>query len=272
MTPPASTTRSPRSRAAKDTHLTSAEAIHAARDAAAEIAEGSRIGEHLGAVCEAERVVTHYFACTEFGYRDWRWAVTISRAPRSKKVTISEAELLPGEGALLAPPWVPWVDRLRPGDMGSNDVLPYRYDDPRLEQGFEVTGDDDVDQLAIFELGLGRPRVISREGRLNAAERWHRGPNGPSSAAARPHTRAGVPATCSGCGFFLLMAGALRREYGVCSNEWSPSDGQAVAINHTCGAHSETDQARRASEWPEDSPIFDNADVEFDANGRPTFP
>jgi hypothetical protein len=27
----------------------------------------------------------------------------------------------------------------------------------------------------------------------------------------------------------------------VCANEWSPSDGRVVTLDHGCGAHSETD-------------------------------
>src|SRR5688572_27802221 len=45
------------------------------------------VGAHLLAVAEGERVVTHYFDCTLPGYRGWRWAVTVARAPRSRTVT-----------------------------------------------------------------------------------------------------------------------------------------------------------------------------------------
>ncbi len=37
------------------------------------------------------------------------------------------------------------------------------------------------------------------------------------------------------------MAGALRRAFGVCANEWSPSDGRVVSLDHGCGAHSEVE-------------------------------
>ncbi len=43
------------------------------------------------------------------------------------------------------------------------------------------------------------------------------------------------------CGYYLPMAGALRRSFGVCANEWSPSDGAVVSLDHGCGAHSEID-------------------------------
>ena len=95
---------------------------------------------------------------------------------------------------------------------------------------------EDVDQFAVWELGLGRPRVLSAEGREAAASRWYAGGPGPSAPMA---TKA--PAPCATCGFFLPMAGALRAVFGVCANEWSPSDGSVVSLDHGCGAHSEVD-------------------------------
>jgi hypothetical protein len=29
--------------------------------------------------------------------------------------------------------------------------------------------------------------------------------------------------------------------FGVCANEWSPSDARVVSLDHGCGAHSEVD-------------------------------
>ncbi|GAA2823499.1 hypothetical protein GCM10020220_010010 [Nonomuraea rubra] len=86
---------------------------------------------------EGDRIVTHYFACLDRAYRGWRWAVTVTRASRAKKVTVSEAVLLPGSGALLAPEWLPWSERLRPGDLGVGDLLPTADDDDRLAPGFQ---------------------------------------------------------------------------------------------------------------------------------------
>ena len=137
---------------------------------------------------------------------------------------------------MLSPEWVPYAERLAPGDVGPGDVTPYLADDPMLVAGFEATGDEDVDQVALWELGLGRPRVLSAEGREVAAQRWYEGESGPTAAVA-----AKAPAPCSTCGFFVPMAGALRAVFGVCANEWSPSDGRVVSLDHGCGAHSEAD-------------------------------
>src|SRR5262245_6645147 len=89
------------------------------------------VGAHLGVRPEGDRLVTHYFDCTLPGYRGWRWSVTVARAPRSKHVTVCETVLLPGDAALLAPVWVPWQERLQPGDLVVGDLLPTTADDYR---------------------------------------------------------------------------------------------------------------------------------------------
>ena len=48
-----------------------------------------------------------------------------------------------------------------------------------------------------------------------------------------------APARCATCGFFVGLGGPLRAVFGVCANEWSPSDGHVVSYDHGCGAHSE---------------------------------
>lgn len=213
-----------------------AAAVDLAREALADIAEAGTVGDHLDLVMNEDRLGTHHFACTAPGYPGWRWAVTLARIPRSKTATVCETALVPGDGALLSPEWVPYADRLAPGDIGAGDVLPYKEDDPFLEQGFEATGDEDVDQMAQWELGLGRTRVLSAEGRDAAAQRWYDSDHGPDTPVAQK-----APAQCATCGYFLPLAGALRQVFGVCTNEWSPSDGTVVSLDHGCGAHSEID-------------------------------
>ena len=128
--------------AAKDRTLTSPAAVERAREALYEITEPLSVGEHTAAKLQAERLVTHLFECNLAGYDGWRWAVTMARPPRSRTATVCELELLPGEDALLAPPWVPWADRLRAGDVGRSDRLPKRETDERLEPGWEASGEE----------------------------------------------------------------------------------------------------------------------------------
>ena len=133
---------------ARDNVLTAA--VDLARAAAVEVAESPDVvGAHLGTVAEAERVVTHRFESLAKGYPGWEWTVTLARVPRGRTATVSEVNLVATEAAITAPPWVPWADRLRPGDLGPKDVLPYLEDDERLDQGYEATGED-ADRLAIW--------------------------------------------------------------------------------------------------------------------------
>lgn len=238
-------------------------AVDLARSAAVDIAEPGAVGEHVGVVMDGERLATHRFTCTSTAYVGWQWSVTLARAPRQKHATVCEAGLVPGEGAILAPTWVPYAERIAPGDLGAGDVLPYREHDPLLQQGFEATGDDEIDQLAVAELGLGRVRVLSPQGREAAAQRWYEGGHGPRAEVAEK-----APAACATCGYFLPMAGALRRTFGVCANEWSPSDGKVVSLDHGCGAHSEVDVTPLAS-VPIGEPIVDEYAVELVEIVRP---
>ncbi len=225
-------------------------AVEVAHTAAADVGEPGSVGEHLGAEAEGERVVTHYFGCLSTGYRGWRWAVSLTRAPRSRTVTVSEVHLLPAVDSVLSPQWLPWAERIAPGDLAPGMVLPKVEDDVRLEQGFEASGEEDVDAVALWELGLGRLRVLSMAGRDEAAQRWYQGAHGPRDPFAEQ-----ASAACNTCGFFLPMAGALRNVFGVCANEWSPSDAQVVSLDHGCGAHSEVDVEVRAEQV--DVPVLD---------------
>ena len=233
---------SPRSRTAPDPAC--AAAVDLARDAAVALAGTPGVGEYLGCVGEDERVVTHAFACNSSAYLGWNWSVTLVRASRSKIVTVDEACLQPGAGALLAPAWVPYAERLLPGDLGPGDLLPVAPDDDRLVPGWTGgfganPGDPDEGALGdlgeiVADLGLTRPRVLSMLGMDDAADRWVNGPGGPHVPLAEA-----APGHCSTCGFRVRMSGLLGQGFGVCANESSPSDGRVITFDHGCGAHSE---------------------------------
>lgn len=230
-------------------------AVDLAREFATEVADDDQaVGDHLGASEDDTRLVTHTFACNLPGYRGWVWAVTMSRAPRGKTASMVEAHLVPADDALLAPPWIPWAERIRPGDLEPSMTMPKIDDDPRLVPGYEVTAEDDEDTVAIWELGLGRERVLSPEGRTGAAERWHRGSHGPTAASAIASSQ-----PCSTCAFFVPLSGSMGQVFGACANEWSPSDGRVVSVDHGCGAHSQTDAEKQSSRWPASEPVIDTA-------------
>lgn len=228
-------------------------AVDLARAAAVESAGVMGVGEYLGAHADEERVLSHFFACTHPAYRGWRWSVTVARASRAKVVTLDEVVLLPGDGALLAQPWVPWAERIQPGDVTPGLLMPTPEDDPRLEPGYtggeQAADTDPADasqaRLLVAELGLGRERVLSRAGRDEAGQRWLAGGGGPDN----PMTKQ-APGVCETCGFFVRLQGSMGVLFGACANAYSPADGSVVSVDHGCGAHSSVPQEERAEELP----------------------
>lgn len=99
-----------------------AASVGVARTAIEGIAKASEIGEHLAARTEGDRLVTHLFESKLPGYVGWHWYAVLTRNSRSKVVTVSELGLLPSEGSILAPEWVPWAERVRPEDAQTEDV------------------------------------------------------------------------------------------------------------------------------------------------------
>jgi hypothetical protein len=207
-------------------------AADVARQAIVEFS-GETVGAYLGVAVEDDAAATHRFLTTMPGYQGWQWAVVVAAHPGADHVTVSEVVLVPGPTALLAPPWLPWDQRVQPGDLGPGDLLGTPPDDPRLVPGFLATGDPLIDDTA-REVGFGRRRVLSAFGRDDAAQRWHDGDHGPEAAMARATKR-----VCRDCGFMVPLAGALGAMFGVCSNELS-ADGQVVDFFYGCGAHSDT--------------------------------
>jgi hypothetical protein len=230
-----------------------AQAVGLARAAIEEMAGAGSVGGPVGMEAEQDRVVTHLFACLNPAYQGWHWAVTVSRASRSKVVTVSESALLPGPESILAPEWVPWRERLRPGDLGVGDILPTEADDERLVPSVSLEGDDGLaeaadDAVAAADvagaqagaepgdasLAPPRARVLSTAGRDEAAFRWYASEHGPKSPLAHA-----APGVCATCGFFVQLGGPLGRVFGACANTYAPDDGRVVSVDHGCGGHSE---------------------------------
>ena len=181
------------------------------------------------------RVETYLFEAHLAGYKGWRWCVTIAKVDKNSEPTICDVVVLPGPDALLAPEWVAYRDRIQPGDVGVGDIVPSSLDDTRLVPSVHsLIADEDLDAMQIFDLGLGRARVMSIEGRDQASKRWYESDRGPQSPIAQA-----APKPCSSCAFFVPISGSLRASFGVCANAISPEDARVVSVDHGCGAHSE---------------------------------
>jgi hypothetical protein len=181
------------------------------------------------------RVETYLFEAHLAGYKGWRWCVTIAKVDKKSEPTICDVVVLPGPDALLAPEWVAYRDRIQPGDVGVGDIVPSSLDDTRLVPSVHsLIADEELDAMQVFDLGLGRARVMSIEGRDQASKRWYESDRGPQSPIAQA-----APKPCSSCAFFVPISGSLRASFGVCANAISPEDARVVSVDHGCGAHSE---------------------------------
>lgn len=237
-----------------------AAAAQVALDAVVADAGEGAVGDHLGVVPEDGRVVTHRFACRLAGYVGWEWHVTLSRVPRARTVTVDEVVLLPGPHAIVAPAWVPFSERVRPGDIAPGVVLPTAPDDPRLDPGVTslpavaTLADLPVEAVAdlVADLGLLRARLLSLAGQDDADERWSDGPGGPADPIARA-----APHHCRDCGFRVPLTGRLGTRFGVCANVASPRDGAVVSLDYGCGAHSEIRGHGPAAQFSLGTPFYD---------------
>ena len=233
-----------------------------------DLAGADVVGDHAGVFADDERVATHLFTCLDRAYPGWRWAVTVSRASRAKTVTVSETGLQPGPESLLAPPWVPWSERVRPGDLGVGDLMPASEHDERLVPAALLDGDEgllDWDESAEMSLAdggssavaeadaavsahvreavpLGRSRVLSAIGRDMTAARWYNSEHGPGTPLARA-----APGPCLTCGFLTPLAGSLGQLFGVCANEFAPGPGRRETASECAPQPWSSDTTRPSS-------------------------
>ena len=82
-----------------------------ARASLLEITKPGNIGELIAQTTDDDGVITVRFVSVQEGYPGWQWNVSLAHV-EGYDPTVIEAELLPADGALLAPDWVPWSDRL----------------------------------------------------------------------------------------------------------------------------------------------------------------
>nr|WP_231587563.1 DUF3027 domain-containing protein [Corynebacterium comes] len=232
-----STSHRRRKSAQQRSPLLDARAVDLARTALEELGDGP-VGEHIGVQGLTRNVATHRFAADVPGYSGWEWNAVLACASGSRHVTVNELALVPaptGE-ALRAPEWVPWADRIRPGDLGPGDIMPPEPGDERLAEAEDGH------------------LVLSKKGLEDAKQRWRTGDYGPNSEFAEK-----AALNCRTCAFYLPSGEPLGRNFGVCANEFS-ADGHVVHATYGCGAHSDTPPDNLLEDAPDafddEFPIF----------------
>ncbi|MDU0328164.1 DUF3027 domain-containing protein [Microbacterium sp. KSW2-21] len=143
---------------AADERLTGAHDL--ALSALREITPADTIGPAADYALEDDGVVSLRFHTRLSGYPGWFWTVSVAVVEDSEPTAL-EVELLPGDGALLAPDWVPWATRLAEyqaaqvaaaatdDDHGDDDD--HDGDDPDEDE--EDDDEDDEEPKARFHAG-----------------------------------------------------------------------------------------------------------------------
>jgi len=133
-----------------------------ALNALREITPASSIGPAAGYLPEEDGSVSLRFENRLPGYPGWYWTVTVDRVD-DEEPTVLEVELLPGDGALLAPEWVPWAERLaeyrahqvelaEQAAAAAVDADGDIVDAEELEDADDEDADDDIDDIDEDEL------------------------------------------------------------------------------------------------------------------------
>jgi hypothetical protein len=107
-----------------------------------EVTPVETIGDPAGEVSEGDGVVSVLFECALPGYPGWKWTVSVASLPDAEP-SVLEVELMPAEGALLSPDWVPWSDRL--ADYKAAQIAAGEEIDDADDTDDEPDDDDDED-------------------------------------------------------------------------------------------------------------------------------
>jgi hypothetical protein len=115
-----------------------------ARTALLEVTDPQSVGPLVSETDEGDGVVSLRFESNLSGYLGWKWTVSVAKVGDDEP-TVLESELMPGDGALLAPEWVPWSDRLDEYNAGRAAAADGEADDDTEDD--DDLGDDDEDLI-----------------------------------------------------------------------------------------------------------------------------
>jgi Protein of unknown function (DUF3027) len=113
-----------------------------------EITPAATVGEPADASVDADGVLTLRFGNRMAGYPGWFWTVSLAQVQESAP-TVLEVELTPGEGALTAPEWLPWAERLAEYEAAQAALAAAGLvtDDLEAEEDEDLDDVDDLDAL-----------------------------------------------------------------------------------------------------------------------------
>jgi hypothetical protein len=113
-----------------------------------EITPAATIGDYVDASVADDGVLTLRFANRMAGYPGWFWTVGLAQVEDSAP-TVLEAELTPGEGALTAPEWLPWAERLAEYEAAQAALAAegLATDDLERDEDEDLDDVDDLDAL-----------------------------------------------------------------------------------------------------------------------------
>ena len=124
-----------------------------AHEALLEITPEESIGAFIGATEEGDGIVTVQYESALAGYPGWKWTVSVSTL-EGLDPSVLETELIPSDGSLLAPDWVPWSDRLADykaaqelASADSADPADSEDDSDDSDDADDSDDDDDDDDL-----------------------------------------------------------------------------------------------------------------------------
>ncbi|CAN5449577.1 hypothetical protein BH10ACT7_BH10ACT7_04400 [soil metagenome] len=125
-----------------------------ARAALHEITPDAPVSSYAGETDEGDGVTSVLFDSAMPGYPGWKWTVSVAQV-EGEEPTVLEAELMPADGALLAPDWVPWSERLAEykaaqesaGETGIESDDADDESDDEDEDDEEDEDDDDEDDV-----------------------------------------------------------------------------------------------------------------------------
>lgn len=127
--------------------------IEIALAALREITTPESIGDFLASRLEEGGTMTLRFENKLAGYPGWQWNVSLALLTDAEP-SVLEAELIPDEGALLAPDWVPWSVRLaeflEAQKLAAEAGLAIEEDVPEglLELAEDNLSADEIDEVA----------------------------------------------------------------------------------------------------------------------------